>query len=192
MPVSIHAPEAMHVEDIGEHGMGWFECRVQGVLLLAVHAIAPYLPWRLPKRKAQLAALADRLCSLEAEEHAIALGDFNTAHFEPAWAHLTKAAADWKRLDLHTERWRGTWPLGGMWAPIAVDHALCPPHLSGALGSAATVRTFRIPGSDHMGLVVDLPSDVVSLPRPNGPLCGRLGPAPAERLNGEHPDPKKG
>lgn len=161
MPVSVHAAGQIEVWDVRESGLGWLECRVSGVLLLMVHAIAPYLPWRLGKRRIQLAALGDRLSSISPGEHAIAVGDFNTAPFEPAWAELQSAAGAWRRLDLQTRRWRGTWPLGGVWAPIALDHALAPAHMIDGADHPASVRTFPIPGSDHMGLAVDLPDRVI-------------------------------
>jgi Endonuclease/Exonuclease/phosphatase family len=160
MPVSVHANGQIEVEDVRESGLGWIECRVSGVLLLMVHAIAPYLPWRLGKRRSQLAALGNRLSSISRDERAIAVGDFNTATFEPAWAELQSAAGDWRKLDLQTPRWRGTWPLGGAWAPIALDHALAPAQLADGTDRPASVRTFPVPGSDHMGLVVELPDPV--------------------------------
>lgn len=162
MPISVHARPELDVSDVDEHGLGWFECRAEGVLLLAVHAIAPYLPWRLRRRQTQLAALAERFRSIRPYEHALALGDFNTSHGARAWTHLAENVSDWRRLDPVTDRWRGTWPLGGIWAPIALDHALAPPHLVGDDEPLTKVRTFRIPGSDHMGLVVDLPQDVMN------------------------------
>ncbi len=162
MPISVHARPEVPISDVDEHGLGWFECRANGVLLLAVHAIAPYLPWRLKHRRAQLNALARRFAAIEPNDHALALGDFNTSHGARAWTHLVDHTTEWRRLDPSTDRWSGTWPLGGMWAPIALDHALAPPHLAGGKEEPLTkVRTFRIPGSDHMGLVVDLPGDVV-------------------------------
>lgn len=162
MPISVHASRDLHVTDVEEQGLGWFECRAEGVLLLAVHAIAPYLPWRLPRRRAQLSALADRLAGIEPFEHALALGDFNTSHGAKVWSQLADSMSGWRRLDPITDRWRGTWPLGSVWAPIALDHALAPPHLVGEEEPLTTVRTFPIPGSDHMGLVVDLPSDLIA------------------------------
>ena len=160
MPISVHASRDIRVSDAHESGAGWFECRTEDVLLLAVHAIAPYLPWRWRRRRAQLAALARRLRTIAPNEHALALGDFNTSNEERAWTRLADRASTWHRLNPETDKWRGTWPLGGMWAPIALDHALAPPHLVGDNG-LTKLRTFRIPGSDHMGLVVDLPQNVV-------------------------------
>lgn len=175
MPVSIHARLELAVEEVQEHGLGWLECRVQGVLLLAVHAVAPYLPWRLGKRRTQLDALAERMASIDTDDHAIALGDFNTSNREPVWGRLASDRHTWRRLTPSLARWEGTWPLGGVWAPIALDHALAPAHLApcpnanleemvDGNAAGATVRTFRIPGSDHMGLVVDLPSSPLPPP----------------------------
>lgn len=159
MPVSVHAGDRIDVRNVWESGLGWLECRVSGVLLLMVHAIAPYLPWRLGARRTQLAALGDRLSSISPDEDALAVGDFNTAAFEPAWAELQSAACDWRKLDLQTPRWRGTWPLGGVWAPIALDHVLAPAHLLDRVEKPVSAKTFPIPGSDHMGLVVELPDN---------------------------------
>lgn len=164
MPVAVHAAEDVPVQNADSQGEGWVECEVNGLTLLAVHAIAPYLPWRLRRRRRQLAALGDRLASIGENEPALAVGDFNTSHFGRAWGRFARAAKDWRRLAPEVERWTGTWPLGNAWAPIALDHALIPPHLAGGdVAPAATARTFPIPGSDHLGLVVDLPRTVAGV-----------------------------
>ena len=168
MPITVHAHEDIPVQDVQEHRRGWLELRVQGVLLLAVHAVAPYLPWRLGRRRDQLRALADRIGTVAEHEDALAIGDFNTAHFEPAWEEFATGAGSWRRLAPLTDRWPGTWPLGGVWAPISVDHAVTPPHLAGENGFGTVVRTFRIPGSDHQGLVVDLQADAPTEARQAG------------------------
>jgi len=157
MPITVHAPDDTPVHDVKEHRRGWLECRVSGVLLLAVHTVAPYLPWRLVRRRDQLQALADRMCDVADRDAALAIGDFNTADFERVWADFEAGAGAWRRLAPAAGRWSGTWLLGGVWSPISVDHALAPPILAGEHGTGSVAGTFTIPGSDHLGLRVDLP-----------------------------------
>ena len=164
MPVTLHTRGDLPVEDAREEGKGWLEVVVGGVRLFVVHAVAPYLPWRWPRRERQLASLAQRMSAVRDERPGLTIGDFNTADFEPAWERYENAAAPWKRLDCAVSgpgpaRTRGTWPLGRVWAPVALDHAMGCPVLA---GSAALVRTFGIPGSDHRGLVVDVPTGLTA------------------------------
>jgi len=171
MPVAVHAEPALQVEPLQTEGDGWVECQVAGLTLLVVHAVSPYLPWRLRRRRRQLEALGDRLASIAPEEPAIAVGDFNTSHAGRAWKRFDAAARDWRRLLPGPEGASGTWPLGSVWAPVALDHALAPPHLAGVNGDddhSARLRTFPIPGSDHLGLTVDLPRGTVPLPQAAG------------------------
>jgi len=161
MPVTLHAREDIPIDETREDHDGWLEAVVGGVRLLVVHAVAPYLPWRWPRRERQLASLAKRMSAVAGEGPGLTIGDFNTADFEPAWERYEKAAAPWRRLDCAVSgpgpaRTRGTWPLGRVWAPVALDHAMGCPAIA---ERAALVRTFGIPGSDHRGLVVDLPAD---------------------------------
>ena len=165
MPVTLHAGAHLPVADLREESRGWLEARVGGLTLMAVHAVAPYLPWRWPKRTDQLMTLARRMNTLNPEAPGLVIGDFNTADFEPAWTRYEDAAAPWRRIDCADHGpgpgpARGTWPLGQTWSPIALDHALATPGLAGA----ATVRTFPIPGSDHLGLVADLPASAAGFP----------------------------
>ncbi len=169
MPVTIHARESAPVRDVRESRRGWVECRIHDVLVFAVHAVAPYLPWRISRRRDQLCALADRISAVEDSEHALAIGDFNTAHFERAWQDFEADAGPWRRVLPEGVRWTGTWPLGGVWAPIAVDHALTPPHLHAGPAGGTLARTFTIPGSDHLGLVVDLPGELGPRDAPRRP-----------------------
>ncbi|RMH28646.1 MAG: endonuclease/exonuclease/phosphatase family protein [Planctomycetota bacterium] len=172
MPITVHAAEPTPVQDVTEHRRGWLECRVAGVLLFAVHAVAPYLPWRLARRRDQLRALADRIADVPTGDPALAIGDFNTADFERVWADFEAGAGDWRRL-APSGRWSGTWLLGGVWSPIAVDHVLTPPALAGGGGAGSRATTFAIPGSDHLGLRVDLPEGTAD------PAAVPASPAPA-------------
>ena len=117
-----------------------------------------------PTVTVSVASLAQRMSAVRDERPGLTIGDFNTADFEPAWERYENAAAPWKRLDCAVSgpgpaRTRGTWPLGRVWAPVALDHAMGCPVLA---GSAALVRTFGIPGSDHRGLVVDVPTGLTA------------------------------
>lgn len=166
MPVTLHAKDGVPVGDAREDGEGWLEASVGDVSLFVVHAVAPYLPWRWPRRERQLVSLARRMSRVDAARPGLTIGDFNTADFEPAWGRYEEAIAPWQRLDCAVSgpgpgKARGTWPLGRTWAPVALDHAMATPVLA---GGAALVRTFGIPWSDHRGLVVDLPAGVAGLP----------------------------
>jgi len=166
MPISVHAREGLPVGEGVTPGHGWVECRVGQMRLLAVHAIAPWLPWRIPRRRGHLAALSERMAELAYTEPALTIGDFNTARFEKAWRRFSTAALDsnWRWLtheeDHRPETRRGTWPLGPVWSPVALDHALACPRIGGA-EAAPRLRTFSIPGSDHRGLVVDVADEAV-------------------------------
>jgi endonuclease/exonuclease/phosphatase family metal-dependent hydrolase len=166
MPITVYAREGLPVEEGATPGLGWVECRIGAMRLLAVHAIAPYLPWRLPKRRGHLSALSDRMSELAFNEPALTIGDFNTAHFERAWRRFATSALDsrWHWLtheeDHRPAKRRGTWPFGSVWSPVALDHALVCPQVGGS-DAAPTMRTFTIPGSDHRGLVVEVADPAV-------------------------------
>ncbi len=166
MPISIHTRGDLPVEAGATPGQGWIECKVGAMRLLAVHAIAPYLPWRIPRRRGHLAALSERMHELSHSEPALTIGDFNTAHFEKAWRRFATAALDsqWHWLTHETDhrpaKRRGTWPFGSVWSPVALDHALACPRIGGA-SAAPKMRSFTIPGSDHRGLIVDVEDDAV-------------------------------
>ncbi len=169
MPVSLHAREEIQIEDARESGEGWLEASVGGLRLLIVHAVAPYLPWRWPKRERQLARLARRMGEVSQHEPGLTIGDFNTADFEPVWSRYEEAVAPWRRVHCSVHGpgagpLRGTWPFGRRWSPVALDHALATPALIEANPSPALVQTFGIPWSDHRGLLVDLPAERVGMP----------------------------
>ncbi len=158
MPIAVHASDSLEVQFEGDGTDGWLECNVGSLHLLPVHMVAPYLPWRLGRRERQLGALAERVQDIAEDDYALTIGDFNTASFERVWRRFQKSASPWRRVDhLDGER-RGTWPFGHVWSPVAVDHALCPPDLASRVDAWDTgVRTFPIPGSDHLGLSIELP-----------------------------------
>lgn len=179
LPVALYAREDLPVERVRASGRGWVEWRVGEAHLLVVHALAPYLPWRWRRRERQLLALARRLRTLHdkaPDQPAVALGDFNTACFEPTWRRVEAALGPWRRLELDCSpcktspgrlapdglsAGKGTWPWSCVWAPIALDHVVAPPALA-EHGAALQARVFPIPGSDHRGVVVDLPAPPVS------------------------------
>jgi len=99
MPVALHAGPRVEVTDAREDGRGWLEARVNGLRLFVVHAVAPYLPWRWPRRARQLDDLARRMNDVGEGEPALVIGDFNTADFEPVWARYEANAEPWKRID---------------------------------------------------------------------------------------------
>ncbi|MCB9838451.1 MAG: endonuclease/exonuclease/phosphatase family protein [Phycisphaeraceae bacterium] len=180
MPISVYSRADLHVEEGASPGQGWIECRVGAMRLLLVHAIAPYLPWRIPKRRGHLTALSERMSELADNEPALTIGDFNTAHFERAWRRFASSAVDsrWHWLtheeDHRPEKRRGTWPFGSVWSPVALDHALVCPRIGGA-EAAPRMRSFTVPGSDHRGLVVDVEDAAVC-----GACMTELAGAPGE------------
>lgn len=181
MPVALHADPMIPVDAHREDRTGWLECEVGGMTLLAVHLLAPYLPWRIKRREGQLISLSRRLGRLGRTAPALAIGDYNTADFENAWARLESAVHPWRRLDHAGDGPRGTWPFGQVWSPVAVDHALAPPLFAGAGDPTGGVRTFAIPGSDHLGLTVDLPAEAFGgLP---AEVRRRLGENPRRRVS---------
>jgi endonuclease/exonuclease/phosphatase (EEP) superfamily protein YafD len=161
MPIAVYAGPGVPIAGGRSPGQGWVECRVGEMRLLMVHAIAPYLPWRISRRRGHLSALSDRMGELSDSEPALTIGDFNTAHFERAWRTFATAALDsrWHWLtheaDHRPAGRRGTWPFGSVWSPVALDHALACPQIGGA-EARPRLRSFTIPGSDHRGLVVDV------------------------------------
>jgi|GEM_PF-2620499 len=167
MPIAVYARPELEVRDGATPGQGWIECRVGRMRLLTVHAIAPYLPWRISRRRGHLSALSERMSELAFSEPALTIGDFNTAHFERAWRRFATSALDsqWRWLtheeDRRPAKRRGTWPLGSVWSPVALDHALACPQIGGAMAEPK-MRSFTIPGSDHRGLVVDVADEMVS------------------------------
>ncbi|RMD61664.1 MAG: endonuclease/exonuclease/phosphatase family protein [Planctomycetota bacterium] len=174
LPIALYVREDLPVERVRASGRGWVEWRVGEVHLLVVHAIAPYLPWRWRRRERQLLALARRLRALHErrpETAALALGDFNTARFEPTWRRMERELGLWRRLELDCSpckvspgrvapngvaAGKGTWPWSCLWAPIALDHVVAAPAIA-EQSEALRARAFPIPGSDHRGVVVDLP-----------------------------------
>ena len=147
MPITVYTRPGVPIEGGESPGRGWVECKVGEMRLLMVHAIAPYLPWRISRRRGHLSALSERMSELANCEPALTIGDFNTAHFERAWRTFATAALDcrWHWLtheeDHRPERRRGTWPFGSVWSPVALDHAL-------GGGAARAVRSVPTAGAD--------------------------------------------
>ncbi|NOY28231.1 MAG: endonuclease/exonuclease/phosphatase family protein [Oligoflexia bacterium] len=85
------------------------------------------------------------------------LGDFNHVPGSPAWRILTGDADDEPGLldaDDVGSLWRASWPAGGGWPNLpffSLDHALVSPALI-----ATGLRRERIPGADHLALVLRL------------------------------------
>lgn len=117
----------------------------QDVRVLAMHASSPgsYAEYR--DRNLQL----DRLAAVvqASQEPVVVVGDLNTVGWDEAFRRLCQRTG----LRENAGTPVATWPsLAGL-ALIPLDHVLATPAV--AIG---TPCSFRIPGSDHRGLVADL------------------------------------
>lgn len=111
----------------------------------AVHASSPGAYGDFRRRNAQLAELARRVrrCGLPV----LLIGDLNTVHWDDAYGGRCAVSGLRPINPSHL----ATWPSIGPLAFIPLDHAL----VAGGL-RPASVRTFRIAGSDHRGLLTEL------------------------------------
>src|SRR5690606_33147682 len=123
------------------------------VRLFAVHASSPHTYRNFRRRNAQLARLAEDIAASPVPT--VVVGDLNTVHWDHAFRKFRKRSGllPVNGTSLHT------WPSIGPVALIPLDHVLVP---SGA--GARSVWRFRIPGSDHRGLVADVRIPIASAP----------------------------
>ena len=145
--------------------LGTFDCRfpiahlrVPGLCVVGVHlpppvshcvqGRAPYLDALLPHLAG--GRIVDDWGACRAGDAAVVIGDLNGVPHGPAWRALRERglrdALPWSGVIA------GTWPAGGGWGWLPVlrlDHALV-----GAAAFSGTRRA-RLPGSDHLALVVE-------------------------------------
>lgn len=115
------------------------------VRVFAVHANSPGAYDHYRRRNLQLAELARR--ARRSEQPVLLIGDLNTVHWDDAYRGLCARSG----LRPVNPPGLATWPAIGPLAFIPLDHVL----VSGGLRPSA-VRTFRIAGSDHRGLLAEL------------------------------------
>ena len=112
----------------------------------------PYFPRRL-RRRAQLDALLAERARKADVPHAV-FGDFNASPIWPAYRRMAAAYADGVVESGESGRAiTGTWPCIpalGISGLIRIDHCFL------WRLSAISARTVELPGSDHLGLLVDL------------------------------------
>lgn len=120
------------------------------VNVYGVHTVAPYEPLREGRWRDNLTALADRIAELP--KPFVLAGDFNATRWHPPFTTLLDAGV----RDAHEQTGNGlsfSWPADrGLLPPLfRLDHAL----LSDGV-TATALHEVTIPGSDHVGFVVDL------------------------------------
>jgi len=115
------------------------------VRFLAVHATSPGSYGEFRDRQHQLAWLTDLV---EASTMpTVVLGDLNTTSWDSAFRQLCATA----KLREGGGAPRATWPATVGLPLTPLDHVLVTPQLG-----VASTQSFRIPGSDHRGLVADI------------------------------------
>ena len=116
------------------------------IRLGVVHATAPVNAKAVGEWTSDLAALGRLLDSTD--EPLLFVGDFNAARWQPAFGALLARGL----TDAHEARGEGlsrSWP---SWFPIfRLDHVLTTRQFA-----ALSIEDMEIPGSDHVGFVVDL------------------------------------
>ncbi|MEL7312241.1 MAG: endonuclease/exonuclease/phosphatase family protein [Pseudomonadota bacterium] len=124
----------------------------------------PYFPHPV-RRKTQLRALLSNHAQKKDTPHAV-FGDFNASPIWPAYRRMLSRYVDGVigAADIPTKSVR-TWPYLpklGVRGLLRIDHCFLWQL------AAASVRTVEIPGSDHLGLLIDLSSRASSefSPRP--------------------------
>ena len=115
-----------------------------------VHTVAPYEPLREGRWRDDLTALVDKVPELP--EPFVLAGDFNATRWHPPFADLLDAGV----RDAHEQTGHGlsfSWPADrGLLPPLfRLDHALMSDGVT-----ATALRDVAIPGSDHVGFVVEL------------------------------------
>lgn len=115
------------------------------VRLLSVHATSPTSYSNYRRRNGQLEALG---AYLDGNNMAtIVIGDLNTVPWDRSFRKLCANTG----LQPTTPPTQRTWPALGPVALIPLDHVLLSPGVA-----PKALRTIRIPGSDHRGLLADL------------------------------------
>ena len=130
-------------------GAPFIEAEVEAVggalRVYIAHATSPGSPSQFFRRNAQLRALAKLIA--DGSLPTVLIGDLNTVHWDDAYQQL---CANSGLLPLNHSR-MATWPSIGPLAFIPLDHAL----VRGPI-RASTIDSFKIPGSDHRGLLASL------------------------------------
>jgi endonuclease/exonuclease/phosphatase (EEP) superfamily protein YafD len=115
------------------------------VRICAAHATSPITHAHFKRRNDQLEWLSRELRA--AEQPMLIMGDLNTVHWDDAYTRLCIGSGTRPAntpFDI-------TWPSVGPLALIPIDHLL----LQGAI-APAWLRTFKVAGSDHRGLIAEL------------------------------------
>lgn len=115
------------------------------VRVLAVHTASPGSMSSFAARNHTLQELAE--LTRDPELSTILIGDLNTVPWDSAFQHLCRRGG----LREEAQGERATWPSALGCALIPLDHILTTGHLY-----ASARSTFRIPGSDHRGLVATI------------------------------------
>ncbi|HMC96439.1 MAG TPA: endonuclease/exonuclease/phosphatase family protein [Flavobacteriales bacterium] len=138
-----------HVGTITVGGSPFIEAMItvggRSMRVLAVHASSPIDYGQFRNRNAQLRALAREVASQCMPT--IVVGDMNTVHWDHAYADLCIRSG----LSPLVGTGERSWPSMGPLALIPLDHVLASAEIV-----SSGVDSFRLPGSDHRGLVADL------------------------------------
>ena len=116
-------------------------------LVVATHPLPPALPRGFELRNAQLKDLTSLV--RESELPVMVIGDLNTAMWSAAFRNFLKEAG-------LKDRRRGvgilpTWPVQMPFLYVPIDHILSSESIK-----VQNLRTVRIEGSDHLGLIADV------------------------------------
>jgi endonuclease/exonuclease/phosphatase (EEP) superfamily protein YafD len=121
------------------------------IRLLGVHPPTPVFDFSEWQRELQ------RIGTLvsSVSEPTLVIGDFNASYWHPAFRDLLRREFTDAHM-AHGSGWSTSWPTDKFFPPfVRLDHALTGNGLV-----STRVDDFRVPGSDHTGLVVTVkPSD---------------------------------
>jgi len=117
----------------------------RSIRVLAVHASSPISYAHFQRRNAQLAALASNVAANDTPT--VVVGDLNTVHWDQAYARFCTRSG---LRPLAGAELR-SWPSVGPVALIPIDHVLVSRDLA-----FIALKTFKLPGSDHRGLLAEL------------------------------------
>lgn len=113
--------------------------------VIAAHAASPTGIVDFRRRNQQLSFLAERI--REIGDPVLLIGDLNTVHWDEAYGSLCTRSG----LRPLSHPVQLTWPAVGPMAFMPLDHALVK-----GMGMGGSLRSFRIEGSDHRGLLVEI------------------------------------
>jgi endonuclease/exonuclease/phosphatase (EEP) superfamily protein YafD len=115
------------------------------IRLLAVHLPTPIFDF--PRWELELARIGS--AASQTTEPTLVVGDFNASYWHPAFRDLLRRDLTDAHM-AHGAGWSTSWPTDRSFPPfVRLDHALTGNGLV-----STDVADFRVPGSDHAGLVV--------------------------------------